>query len=145
MNLSIFRFKPDQGRLARGAAFWLTTALVFYGCQTLYLFLQWGWAQEKLVEWEIPVFNLPVNLALIISVVVFLGFETLLLKLINSVKLGTLLIETETEMKKVTWPSVSDSFNSSMVVLIAVIFFMLFLGISDIVLHFIFKDIIFGR
>ena len=75
---------------------------------------------------------------------VFLALELFLIWMINRPKLGGLLIETETEMKKVSWPSWSDAFNSSLVVLVAVIFFMLFLGLARIVLIFIFDKIIFG-
>ena len=144
MNLSIYRYKPDQGRLTRGIAFWLTTALIFYGCQTLYFFLHWDWATGNMMEKVIPIVNLPLSPALIISVMLFLALEYFLVWMINRPKLGGLLIDTETEMKKVSWPSWSDAFNSSIVVLIAVIFFMLFLGLTRIVLIFIFDNIIFG-
>ena len=75
---------------------------------------------------------------------VFIGGIWWLIWFINRPKLGGLLIDTETEMKKVTWPSWRDSFNSSLVVLVAVIFFMLFLGATDIVMNFVFSKIIFG-
>ena len=144
MKLSIYQYKPDQGRLARGMAFWLITALNYYGCRTLYYYLSWDWAQNPLIEKRIPIVNIPLNPTFVISSVVFLAFVYLVIRLINSAKLGTLLIETETEMKKVTWPTLSESFNSSIVVLVAVIFFLIFLGVSDFCLDYIFKKIIFG-
>ena len=145
MNLSIYRYKPDQGRLSRGVAFWLVSAVIYYGCRTLYFFLHWPWAKSNLIEEHIPIADVPLNMALILSFVVFLAAEWGLVWMINRRKMGELLIETETEMKKVSWPSWNDSFSSSIVVLIAVIFFMIFLGFSDALLHRVFSNIIFGR
>lgn len=145
MRLSIYQVKPDQGRITRGSAFWLSALLIYYGCRTLYFFLSWDWAQKNFLEDTlIPVVNVPLNMTLIISTVVFLLMIWVVIKLINSEKLGNLLIETETEMKKVTWPSFNESFNSSIVVLIAVIFFLIFLGLADFCLNKIFAEMIFG-
>lgn len=144
MNLSIYKYKQDQGRYARGVTMLLMTILWYYGCWTLYYFLHWPWAQGKLVDALIPVVNLPINPALIISIVAFFAGELLMIKYLNRPKFCNLLIETETEMKKVTWPSWGDSFNSSIVVLIGVIFFMIYLGCADILLNIIFSKIIFG-
>lgn len=144
MNLSIYQYKPDQGRITRGVAFWLSSLLIYYGVYTLYFFLHWDWALRRLLPGDIPIVNLPVNVALIVSAVVFLAAEAVVIWFINRPGLGGLLIETETEMKKVTWPSWNDALNSSFVVLVTVIFFMVFLGFTDVVLTFIFQSIIFS-
>jgi len=144
MNLSIYQLKPDQGRITRGVAFWLSMAMNYYGCRTLYYFLSWEWAKNPLIENKIPIINLPLNIALILSVVIFIVLVLSMVKIVNAVKFGNLLIETETEMKKVTWPSFSESFNSSIVVLIAVIFFLIYLYIADIGLELFFRRIVFG-
>ena len=144
MNLSIYRFKQDQGRLSRGIAFGLSACLLYYGCWTLFYFLHWSWAKENLIDRLIPIVNLPLNPALLISIALFFGGMWGLIWFVNRPGLGTLLIETETEMKKVTWPSWRDSFNSSLVVLLAVIFFMIYLGATDILLNFVFSKVIFG-
>ena len=144
MNLSIYRYKPDQGRLTRGIAFWLSSLLIYYGVYTLYYFLSWDWAARRFVAGDIPIVNLPVDVKLLVCAVVFLAFEGFVVWLSNRPGLGGLLIDTETEMKKVTWPSWDDALNSSFVVLITVIFFMVFLGFTDVFLAFIFNKIIFG-
>ena len=144
MNLSIYRYKPDQGRITRGIGFLLASFLWVYGCRTFYFFLHWPWATDRLVDDVIPIINQPLNLAFIVSVALFIAGELLMVWFINRPKLGTLLIETETEMKKVTWPSWSESFNSSIVVLIAVIFFMIYLGACDFVFNFFFTKIVFS-
>jgi preprotein translocase SecE subunit len=86
----------------------------------------------------------PLNFALIISVAVFIVFLLGVVKMINARKFGTLLIETETEMKKVTWPSLNESFNSSVIVLVAVIFFLAFFLASDFCLMTFFSNVVFG-
>ncbi|MHC4942970.1 MAG: preprotein translocase subunit SecE [Planctomycetota bacterium] len=144
MNFSIYRFKQDQGRLTRGIAFFLYACLLYYGCWTLYYFLHWPWAKDNLIEWKIPIINQPINLALVIACALMVFGLWVMVWFLNQPKFGSLLIETETEMKKVTWPSWNDSFNSSLVVLVAVIFFMIYLGVADIVLNFIFSKIVFG-
>lgn len=143
MNLSIYRYKPEQGRLTRGIGFLLCSILWMYGCRTFYFFLHWPWATGKMMEDVIPIINQPLNPAFIISCGLFVAGELVIIWFVNRPKLGTLLIETETEMKKVTWPSWGESFNSSLVVLVAVIFFMIFLGAADIFFKIMFSDIIF--
>ncbi len=122
----------------------MLAALFFYGSRSLYGFLHWSWAQDNLIGGKIPIVNLPLNLSLIFSVAVFVLLMAAVTWFINQNKLGSLLIETETEMKKVTWPSWNESFNSSIIVLVAVIFFMIFLGFADIVFNKIFKIIFHG-
>lgn len=145
MAISFFSYKPDQGRFARGLAFWLLTGLSYFGCSTLYYFLHWSWATDNLLDRNIPILDMPLNLALIISVVVFFFVEFMILKLIvNRPNVSTMLIDTETEMKKVTWPTWNDAFNSSLIVLAAVAFFAILLGLSDIILNKVFLDFVFN-
>jgi len=144
MAFSFFSYKQDQGRFARGLAFWLLTGLTYFGCVTFYYFLHWPWATGNLVDRNIPILDIPLNLALIISVALFLFIVFMILKLIvNKPSVGTMLIDTETEMKKVTWPTWNDAFNSSLIVLGAVAFFAVLLGLADIILNKVFLQYIF--
>jgi len=144
-TFKFFSYKPDQGRFTRGVAFWLLTALSYFGCKTLYFFLHWDWAKQNLLGQNIPILNIPLSPGLIVSVGVFIAGEILISRLIvNRPKMCDLLIETETEMKKVTWPSWNDALNSSIVVLFTVIFFMILLGFSDFLLTKIFSGFIFS-
>ncbi len=144
MAFSFFSYKPDQGRFARGLAFWLLTGLTYFGCTTFYYFLHWSWATDNLIDRTIPILDIPLNPALVISVVLFLFVVFMILKLVvNKPSVGTMLIDTETEMKKVTWPTWNDAFNSSLIVIAAVVFFAILLGLSDIILNKVFLDFIF--
>jgi len=145
MAFNIFRYKSEQGKLARGIAFWLLTALSGWGCRTLFYFLHWDWATQNLLNENIPIIDTPLSPALIISIVLFFVFELIIIHwVVNRPKIGDLLIETEIEMKKVTWPSWNDAFNSSIVIFIAVIFFMVLLGLSDFLFNQFFSEIVFG-
>ena len=46
-------------------------------------------------------------------------------------KVADLLIETEAELRKVTWPTMSEAINSSIVVIACVVFLMAFLAGAD--------------
>lgn len=144
MAFRFFSFKPDQGRFARGLAFWLLTGLTYFGCTTFYYFLHWSWATDSLMDRNIPILDIPLNLALVSSVVLFLFVEFMILRLVvNKPSVSTMLIDTETEMKKVTWPTWNDAFNSSLIVLGAVAFFAILLGLSDFLLTIVFMDFVF--
>ena len=60
-----------------------------------------------------------------------------------SARLANLLIDTEQEMKKVTWPSFDDSKKSSLVVIGCVVFMLGFLTAADLLLSTVFKDLIY--
>ncbi|MEM7517388.1 MAG: preprotein translocase subunit SecE, partial [Planctomycetota bacterium] len=52
----------------------------------------------------------------------------------QSPKIAETLIDTESELKKVTWPTVPEAINASIVVLVTVLFLMAFLAGSDWIL-----------
>ena len=129
-------YKKDQGRMARMAAFWSLTALVFYGCVSLHseLSTRVGALGQPLAGIRVPILGLDLSGALLITVVLFAGAVTLLYRLLEKPKNADLLIETESELRKVTWPTLQDAVNSSMVVLVTVLLLMAFLAGSDFVL-----------
>ncbi|MEW6743041.1 MAG: preprotein translocase subunit SecE [Planctomycetota bacterium] len=140
----MFRYKPDQGVLARGAAFWLATALTFFGCQTLWGFvLNWPWGAQPLTRQAIPVIHLTINVALIAAFVLFVVVEYVIWRLINKPKIADMLVETEAELRRVTWPSWDDTLNSSLVVIATVVVFLVFLAGSDWVLNWVFGQVFF--
>jgi len=60
-------------------------------------------------------------------------------------KIADLLIETESEMRKVTWPSMPEAVNSSIVVIVCVAFLMAFLAGADWFLGRIATQVLTGR
>jgi preprotein translocase SecE subunit len=129
-------YKSDQGRLARLAAFWALAILLFYGCVSLHRTLSaafGGALSHALIPSmkQIPVLGLAFNLALLITAVVLGAAWYLLYRWQQTPKIADLLIETESELRKVTWPTISEAVNSSVVVIICVAFLMGFLAGAD--------------
>ena len=72
--------------------------------------------------------------ALLISGVVLAGGLLLVLRYLERPKNVDLLIETESELCKVSWPTVTEAIRSSVVVMVCVIVLMVFLAGADFVL-----------
>lgn len=128
-------YREDQGRIVRLAAFWLCVALLLYGCialeTTLSTYLGLG---EKLGDITVPLLSWPLTWALIVVVVVFAAGTFLLHVTLQKPKHADLLIDTETELRKVTWPTMDDVVNSSIVVVLSVLFLLAFLFGADYVI-----------
>ena len=54
------------------------------------------------------------------------------------------MIDTELELRKVTWPTMQEVINSSIVVIVCVVVLMVFLAGSDLVLGRIAKALLFS-
>src|SRR5262245_59596887 len=120
-------YKKDQGRLARMAAFWSTTALAFYGCWSLKDTLGAAWGgtlSAPLIASmkKVPILGLPFNAATLIAAAVFVAATIALYRWQHTPKVADLLIETEAELRKVTWPTLPEAFQSSLVVIVCVLF-----------------------
>jgi preprotein translocase SecE subunit len=129
-------YRSDQGRLARLAAFWSLGVLLFYGCVSLYRTLSPAFGGKLSTPFtqsmkSIPVIGLPLNPALLITAVVLAGSWYALYRWQQTPKVADLLIETEAELRKVTWPTIPEAVNSSIVVIVCVIFLMGFLAGAD--------------
>jgi preprotein translocase SecE subunit len=135
-------YKKDQGRLTRMAAFWSLAILIFYGCWSLREELSTRFAGadgkpvlgQPILGIRIPILGVDVTPALLIAAAVFTGAIIALHRWQQTPKVADLLIETETEMRKVTWPTFSEAVNSSVVVIVCVIFLMAFLAGADFLL-----------
>jgi len=131
-------YKQDQGRLARMASFWTLVAMAFYGCSSLRAELPAYFEQlgQPLVSGmpEIPVLGVRLDAAFLIAAVLFVSGTWLIYRWLETPKNADLLIETENELRKVTWPTMKEVVNASIVVIISVLFLMAFLAGADIVL-----------
>lgn len=129
-------YKKDQGRLTRMAAFWSLAILIFYGCVSLHEELKSRFTAlgKPILGIRIPVLGMDVTPALLISAVVLATALYFLHRWQQTAKVADLLIETEVEMRKVTWPTFAEALNSSVVVIVCVVFLMAFLAGADWVL-----------
>ena len=140
-------YKHDQGRMARMAAFWTLAALLFYGCAALRseLAARFDALERPLIPGlpEIPPLGIDFNAAFLIAALLFGTGVWLLYRWIETPKNADLLIETEAELRKVTWPTGKEVVNSSVVVVVSVLFLMAFLAGADMLLARIAR-VIFG-
>ena len=132
-------YKKDQGRLTRMAAFWSLAILIFYGCWSFREELSTRFAGpdgkprlgQPILGIRIPILGMDVTPALLIATLVFAASIFALHRWQQTPKVADLLIETEAEMRKVTWPTFAEAVNSSLVVIVCVAFLMAFLAGAD--------------
>ena len=121
--------KPGQGKYARGAAYFLGMLLVIFGGVSLYAAINvpfdaravpsTGW--EKL-EHALYVPNVPllghISIYRVIAFVVVLFGALALHLILNRPAMVDTLIDTEQELKKVSWPSKREVWNATLVVVL---------------------------
>jgi preprotein translocase subunit SecE len=83
---------------------------------------------------RIPILGVVVTPALLIAAIVFGGAVLLLYRWTESPKIADALIETESELRKVTWPTLNEAMGSSVVVIVTVLVLMSILAGADFVL-----------
>ena len=136
-------YKKGQGTAARLMALVSLCLLALWGGYSLWVTLQgYSWAASPIVT--VPRVNLVVNWALIASVLVTAGLGFVVIWALNRPRAVDLLVETEAEMKKVSWPSRQEAWNSSLVVVVTVLFMMGLLFFYDFILNRILTLIFFS-
>jgi preprotein translocase SecE subunit len=137
-------YREDQGRLTRMFAFWATVAMVYFGCTFLYsqLFQYVEALRPALGGLQVPLISYDLNGALVISMLVFAGGAFGAHRYLNRGDVVETLVDTETELKKVTWPTFEETLNASLVVVAFVLILMGFLWLSDRVLESIFARLL---
>ncbi len=134
--------------MARMAAFWSLAVLLVYGCMSLHtqLGVSFGESMTKpLVGMEkIPLIGVVPNLSLLISVGVCLLGLWWLNRWLNKPVHADLLIDTEHELRKVTWPTLDETINGSVLVIGCVLFLMAFMAGADYILAILSKRILLG-
>jgi len=141
----MFKYKPGEGGIARATAFWSLAGFAYLAARRFFLWSQrWEFFEKDLLGVEIPVLAFPLTPGFIGSLLIFLGFTWGILKLLNAPKAADLLIDTELEMKKVTWPSFDEARKASFVVIACVVVMFVFMTLSDYGLEKLFFQLIYG-
>ncbi len=135
-------YKPEQGRLARMAVFWMLWLLIIYGCMSFRHELN-GWKFLPAAMHN-PVFSLPVlgevSINWLIALVAIPAVSALVLyRALNKPKYADYLIETENELRKVAWPTFVETRGASIVVIVSVLILMGYLAGADVLLGSFFK------
>lgn len=142
MALRILTYRSDKGRYVRGAAFGMLVALAYYGAVTLRDFLSWNWARNEL-GFTIPVLEIPLTAGFLIALAVFVASVVAVRYAVNHPKAADLLIDTEEELQRVTWPTWPETWNGSVVVVVTVITMLVLLAGADVILSRLFEQVIF--
>ena len=135
-------YKKGQGSIARLLSLAGCLMLLSWGSYSFWIWLQ-GFTSISRPLLEIPTIGLDIDFALIIAVGVVLGGGAGITWILNRPRLVDLLIETEAEMRKVSWPSRQEAWNSSVVVVVTVVVMMGLLFFYDFALNKIFL-LLFG-
>ena len=139
-------YKPEQGRMARMAAFWSLALLLLFGCtflhETLSSYVEA--LREPIGGLVLPIVSLELSGAFLISAALFFGVLWWLYRYMNRPNVADFLIEVEIEMRKVTWPTMDEVVNASIVVVVTVVVLMGFLAGSDFVLGKLVERLIYG-
>ena len=145
-------YKEGQGVLVRRCAFWGLMLIIVWGGQGLYtwLFNTFDFSKVLLIErgveplqgYRIPLLDQRFNWAFVIAWGMVLAASFVTWRLLMRPRTADFLIDTDTELKKVTWPSWKDAWNSSLIVVLFVIVLTIFLVSSDFVLNLIFSKIL---
>ncbi|MEM7202786.1 MAG: preprotein translocase subunit SecE [Planctomycetota bacterium] len=142
-------YKKDQGRYARMAAFWGLFFLLAYGCvrrdglvQVLRSWIGSLGGPELNRAWIDP-FPLLGRLDLAtMSALGVLGLGGFLIyRWLSRPKVADMLIDTETELRKVTWPTFSDTWQGTLAVVVTVTFLLLYLTGADLAITFVMQKV----
>ena len=132
-------YKRSQGRIARQVTFFVMVVFIALGCWRLSDYLS---PSGKLGMVGIEIlpdsttsrairFGVP---SVFLAIGVWLSF-----RLVNVPRFADFLIAVEAEMNKVSWPTRSELFRSSMVVIVLLFFLTAVLFVYDIVWRFVFE------
>jgi preprotein translocase subunit SecE len=145
----LYRYKPDEGRNARQASFWLGEGMIFFGCYALSGTLDSassGLRAPVLDGFqELPLLGVRLSASFLIAAALFAVGSFLWTRWLAKEPIADHLIEVEGEMRKVTWPTFAEASNSSIVVIVMVLILMGYLALSDFVLNQFFQTILWGR
>jgi len=136
------QYKPAQGSFARLTASMGLILATFLGCRELY-----SWIQSKgdvsllggAAFQHLPLLGVPFSWKFLLCVAVFIGMVWLIRHWMTRPGTVDTLIETEMEMKKVSWPTKDESMNATWVVIFVTVLITFVLFAFDAVLQSAFK------
>jgi preprotein translocase subunit SecE len=143
MKLTLY--KPEQGRAVRLACYLGVLVMVLWGCINLYHAFPSGALYETLVG-PVDLFGVELRITpmLLISAGIFAALSLALYFFFNWPKMAEFLIETEGELKRVSWPERKEYVGASFAVVVLVIFIVVYLYAVDIGLTYVLTNLRIG-
>lgn len=131
-------YKKGQGMIARWTAGGLLLGMALYGCWS---FQDYPTDEDSFLRTQlfgIEALNVSVDWAFLIAVVMAAALGALIYYfVVNHPKSAEFLIETEAELRKVSWPARHEYLNSSFVVILSVVVLSTWLVVCDTVIGFV--------
>jgi len=138
-------YRPDQGRHVRMAAFWAVSFFLIFGCRFLHdLLIQWPSMRTALGGVRIPVVGVDLTPAFLLTFTLFAVGMIVIRRWQQKPRVADLLIETEAELRKVSWPKPMEVWNASLVVIVSVVLLGAFLALADAFLFRVMRYLILG-
>ncbi len=133
-----------EGKLARRIGFYALLLLVIWGSKELSIWLRgFNWAEKQILGgFKVPFYSLPMSYSVATGILVAICGGYLLFRILNKEKPATLLIDTETELKKVAWPSWPEAKQATVIVLLFVAFVAAYLTAVEFALKNVFDLIL---
>ncbi len=130
--------KAGQGSLTRLVTWMVLILAVALGCVELYAWIQ-SPTDQSLVPggWfrRLPLVGVPFSLKFVICALLFVGLVMLVRWSMRRPAMAAALVETELEMKKVSWPTKQESLNAMWVVVFVTAVLTGVLALFDLGLH----------
>lgn len=126
-------YKKDQGRFARLVAFWALFGLVAYGCLGGLVYVVDSWLAMKPWLAQFPLLG-KFGLAETIALGVLAIAGVVIFRWLDRPRVADLLIDTEAELRKVTWPTAKDTWTGTIAVAVTVVVLLAFLFTTDLIL-----------
>jgi len=131
-------YRAGQGTVARTLAWIVGAGFSLWGAYDLWIWLHgFGALNRPFLDGalaRIPVLRTPISGSLAIAVAVAAGAILLVAWLLKRPWLADLLIETEGEMKKVSWPGREEAWSATKVVSVATVAITAVLLVYDLIL-----------
>ena len=141
--MKIITYKEKEGLIIRIVTWGLTGLLDLFGSIALYYFFPIEDVSKEVSTptfWgisliHIPFFDVDFRVGLLICLVIFVTVAILLNRLlINNAKAADFLIDTEYEVRKVSWPPKNEYWGSSVAVIVSVVIIGTFIFLVDVLL-----------
>jgi preprotein translocase subunit SecE len=108
-------YKKGQGTLARSIAYGIAAGLIIFGALRLYASL--GGPFNEILAQDVAMIG-DITVRKVLAIVVALGGLVLLHVVLNRPQSVDMLIDTEQEMRKVSWPTLPEVWNATGVVIL---------------------------
>ncbi len=128
-------------------AFWALFLLCAYGCLggLVYQIRDWfGDSVSTVLVAQLPLLG-DLDVAMLITLAVLATAGLVLHSYASRPRVADLLIETETEMRKVTWPTWPETWTGTVAVAVTVVCLLCYLWGCDVVLTYVLTGLMGGR